>query len=98
MSVPQQHPSDHDAEKSLSPLHPVPSSTSTVEEALDAEAGYVRPPSGGTPPKSDDNDPGPPPNGGFQAWLQVAGSFFLFFNCWGTVNAFGVSDHFIWLS
>ncbi|ERF73598.1 hypothetical protein EPUS_00851 [Endocarpon pusillum Z07020] len=32
----------------------------------------------------------PPPNGGFNAWLQVLGSFFLFFNSWGTVNAFGV--------
>jgi hypothetical protein len=24
----------------------------------------------------------PPPNGGLTAWLQVAGSFFLFFNTW----------------
>ena len=24
------------------------------------------------------------------AWLQCIGSFFLFFNCWGTVNSFGV--------
>lgn len=23
-----------------------------------------------------------PPNGGLHAWLQVAGSFFLFFNSW----------------
>ena len=23
-----------------------------------------------------------PPNGGFAAWLQVVGSFFLFFNSW----------------
>ena len=23
-----------------------------------------------------------PPNGGLQAWLQVTGSFFLFFNSW----------------
>lgn len=29
------------------------------------------------------------PNGGLLAWLQCAGSFFLFFNCWGVVNAFG---------
>lgn len=28
------------------------------------------------------SDPGPPPNGGWQAWLQVLGSFFLFFNSW----------------
>ncbi len=24
----------------------------------------------------------PPPNGGLSAWLQVLGSFFLFFNSW----------------
>lgn len=24
----------------------------------------------------------PPPNGGLLAWLQVLGSFFLYFNCW----------------
>jgi hypothetical protein len=23
-----------------------------------------------------------PPNGGFEAWLQVAGAFFLYFNSW----------------
>jgi hypothetical protein len=27
-------------------------------------------------------DEEPPPNGGLQAWLQVLGSFFLFFNSW----------------
>jgi hypothetical protein len=26
--------------------------------------------------------PPPPPNGGLVAWLQVAGAFILFFNCW----------------
>lgn len=31
---------------------------------------------------SKQEQPEPPPNGGFFAWLQVAGSFFLFFNCW----------------
>nr|OQO25818.1 hypothetical protein B0A51_09488 [Rachicladosporium sp. CCFEE 5018] len=33
---------------------------------------------------------GPPPNGGAQAWLQVLGGFFLFFNTWGVLNTFGV--------
>ena len=32
----------------------------------------------------------PPPNGGFVAWLHVAGGFMLFFNTWGLLNAFGV--------
>ncbi|KAI9739087.1 MAG: hypothetical protein M1834_007300 [Cirrosporium novae-zelandiae] len=30
------------------------------------------------------------PNGGFLAWCQVLGSFFLAFNCWGLTNGFGV--------
>ncbi|TID24958.1 MFS general substrate transporter [Venturia nashicola] len=30
------------------------------------------------------------PNGGFQAWMQVVGGFFLFFNTWGIINTFGV--------
>lgn len=29
------------------------------------------------------------PNGGLTAWLQVLGSFFLFFNTWGVVNTYG---------
>lgn len=28
------------------------------------------------------SDVGPPPNGVLQAWLQVLGSFFFFFNSW----------------
>lgn len=34
------------------------------------------------------------PNGGLTAWLQVLGSFFLFFNTWGTVNTFGTYQTF----
>ncbi|SCO91259.1 related to monocarboxylate transporter [Fusarium oxysporum] len=30
------------------------------------------------------------PNGGLTAWLQVTGSFFLFFNTWGIINSYGV--------
>ncbi|KAM3084419.1 hypothetical protein ACMFMG_001476 [Clarireedia jacksonii] len=30
------------------------------------------------------------PDGGIVAWLQVLGSFFLFFNSWGIVNTYGV--------
>jgi MFS family permease len=33
---------------------------------------------------------GPPPDGGVTAWLQVLGGYFLFFNTWGLINAFGV--------
>ncbi|KZL74323.1 hypothetical protein CT0861_00544 [Colletotrichum tofieldiae] len=31
-----------------------------------------------------------PPDGGRLAWLQVAGSFFLFFNSWGITSSYGV--------
>ncbi|KAJ3499476.1 hypothetical protein NLG97_g311 [Lecanicillium saksenae] len=31
----------------------------------------------------------PPPNGGARAWLQVLAAYFLFFNTWGMINAFG---------
>ncbi|KAF2863311.1 MFS general substrate transporter [Piedraia hortae CBS 480.64] len=34
--------------------------------------------------------PGPPPDGGTVAWLQVASSWCLFFNTWGILNTFGV--------
>ncbi|EME87960.1 uncharacterized protein MYCFIDRAFT_48210 [Pseudocercospora fijiensis CIRAD86] len=34
--------------------------------------------------------PGPVPNGGVQAWLQVLGGWMLFFNTWGILNTFGV--------
>lgn len=36
------------------------------------------------------NDLSKIPNGGLRAWLQVLGSFFLFFNTWGVTNTFGV--------
>lgn len=38
--------------------------------------------------------PSPPPNGGLKAWLHVAGSFMLYFNTWGIMNAFGVYQEY----
>ncbi|PYH85830.1 major facilitator superfamily protein [Aspergillus uvarum CBS 121591] len=35
-----------------------------------------------------------PPDGGCRAWLQVVGSFFLFFNTWGLINSYGVFETF----
>ena len=35
---------------------------------------------------TNDAGPGPPPDGGLQAWLQVAGSWMLFFNTWGLLK------------
>jgi MFS family permease len=34
-------------------------------------------------------DPGPPPDGGFQAWLQVFCAWLAIMNTWGFVNSFG---------
>ena len=52
-------------------------------DARSIEAGPIKeiPPSGPSPPSF--------PDGGFDAWLQCASSFFMFFNCWGVVNSFG---------
>ncbi|PSK55900.1 Riboflavin transporter MCH5 [Elsinoe australis] len=41
-------------------------------------------------PATSVNDASAIPDGGLQAWLQVLGSFFLFFNHWGIINTFGV--------
>ncbi|KAK6355590.1 hypothetical protein TWF696_004690 [Orbilia brochopaga] len=35
-----------------------------------------------------------PPDGGFKAWMQVFGAFFLFFATWGFVTAFGVYQNY----
>lgn len=57
-------------------------SKSTLDDVLEAEASISSPEIGEGSPPEKTNDPGPPPDGGFAAWTQVAGSFFLFFNCW----------------
>jgi MFS family permease len=38
--------------------------------------------------------PGPPPDGGLQAWLQVLGSAAILVNTWGLINSFGVFQAF----
>jgi hypothetical protein len=50
----------------------------TEQKAHDAEA--APPPAGNA--RGDANDMSSVPNGGTRAWLQVVGSFFLFFNSW----------------
>ncbi|KAJ5096934.1 monocarboxylate permease mch4 [Penicillium angulare] len=37
----------------------------------------------------DDAQPPPPPNGGFMAWLQVAGAWTIMFNVLGLLNSYG---------
>lgn len=39
--------------------------------------------------QQDDSQPPTPPNGGFMAWLQVAGAWTIMFNVLGLLNAYG---------
>ncbi|KAL4961067.1 major facilitator superfamily domain-containing protein [Aspergillus stella-maris] len=41
------------------------------------------------PPAAAPGGPPPPPNGGTLAWMNVLGSFMLYFNTWGILNTFG---------
>ncbi|KAK5109675.1 hypothetical protein LTR62_006797 [Meristemomyces frigidus] len=68
-----------------------------IEAAADAEAEMapskheaVASPAAGLSLARTTSTVGPPPNGGTQAWLQVLGSWMLFFNTWGLLNTFGV--------
>ncbi|KAK5235599.1 hypothetical protein LTR47_003072 [Exophiala xenobiotica] len=85
-----------DPESSPSRYRPNPTlgrTESNISRALDAEANIdPSPPEDSAIAIANEKnvDHGAPPNGGFNAWLQVLGSFFLFFNSWGTVNTFGV--------
>ncbi|OJJ48894.1 hypothetical protein ASPZODRAFT_149872 [Penicilliopsis zonata CBS 506.65] len=45
-------------------------------------------------PDGTQNEPGPPPDGGLTAWLQVLGFHFIFFNSWGVTNSFGVFQQY----
>lgn len=82
----------------LAPLQPI-STGSTLEEALDAAANVDIPQTAFPNASEKPSDLGPPPNGGFHAWLQVAGSFFLFFNSWwvclDSCPPLGVSKEFM---
>jgi hypothetical protein len=65
---------------------------STLSVALDAEAN-ITPEDLQRPQDSEKfQDPGPPPNGGLKAWLQVLGSFMLFFNSWVSLPAIEKRD------
>jgi len=60
-------------------LAQVPTNTSAVARTL----SVVR-------TRESGKDIGPPPDGGFQAWLQVALGHMIIFNTWGYINSFGV--------
>ncbi len=65
---------DHDEEKGSQPDEEQRGACSDEEKA---ESEPSPPPNAG---------PGPPPNGGLTAWLQVLGSWMLFFNTWGILK------------
>ncbi|KAF2171966.1 hypothetical protein M409DRAFT_50573 [Zasmidium cellare ATCC 36951] len=71
---------NNDEEKELS----APATASTPAEAEKLDPEKQPPPPAATIPQEG------PPNGGTMAWLQVLGSWMLFFNTWGTLNTFGV--------
>lgn len=74
------HSSDEESTIGYEPnLSHVPTNTSALNRTLSA----VR-------TRESGKDLGPPPDGGFQAWSQVALAHFVIFNTWGYINSFGV--------
>jgi len=68
-------------------------SVNDEEKSIGEESGTRHPQSSGEAEPEVSNappSPGPIPNGGLQAWLQVLGAWILFFNTWGVLNEFGV--------
>lgn len=85
----QDHNNHHTSTPSLSP------SESEKDKETQISRNNVEPPSEkpAAPPAGPPGGPPgmpPPPNGGTVAWLQVFGSWMLFFNTWGILNCFGV--------
>ncbi|KAK4892374.1 hypothetical protein LTR27_009208 [Elasticomyces elasticus] len=78
------------------PFHSGPATDSYQTLTAMPESPSTTPlPSPGLPPDTSKGPPkgppgGPPPDGGLDAWLQVLGGYFIFFNTWGLINAFGV--------
>lgn len=74
------HSSDEESTIGYEPnLSHVPTNTSALTRTLSA----VR-------TRESGKDLGPPPDGGFKAWSQVALAHFVIFNTWGYINSFGV--------
>jgi MFS family permease len=69
---------EHEAQTG-SDLTQTPTNTSAVARTLSA----VR-------TRESGKEIGPPPDGGLQAWLQVALGHMIIFNTWGYINSFGV--------
>ncbi len=61
--------------------------TTTTNEKTEASPPAPPPPSASPTPASPSS---PVPDGGWQAWMQVLGSFVVMMGTWGLVNSFGV--------
>ena len=64
------------------PLEQTPSKSPAATTLLTRTLSRVR--------TKDSVDPGPPPDGGFQAWLQACLGHLVIFNTWGFINSFGL--------
>ncbi|EGD86286.1 hypothetical protein H112_07217 [Trichophyton rubrum D6] len=73
--------SDHDHD--VNQISKVPTKTVERPGVLEKTLSLVR-------TRESNRDPGPPPDGGYHAWLQVALTHMVIFNTWGFVNGFGV--------
>ena len=62
---------------------------SSALEQQPAEEGFLRTLSK-TLSRNSTIDPGPPPDGGLQAWTQALMGHLVVFNTWGYINSFGV--------
>lgn len=86
---------DHSRPLADYPQSPVSDEESTIDEHNDlaqvpTNASAVARTLSAVRTRESGKDIGPPPDGGFQAWLQVALGHMIIFNTWGYINSFGV--------
>ena len=70
--------------------HTKPSSSATSTDASDDLTLKEERGDPTTVPSSSKDGPGPPPDGGLQAWTQAFIAHLFIFNTWGYINSFGV--------
>ena len=73
----QANDTDLDQEKSQTPSNPASRVLSTILTRTISRTSAT-------------TDPGPPPDGGLQAWLQVLSGHLITFNLWGYISSYGV--------
>ncbi|KAF9887140.1 hypothetical protein FE257_010515 [Aspergillus nanangensis] len=81
--VPEDEEAGYDEEGRSKELTKTPTNGSHVGALASRTLSLVR-------TRESGRDLGPPPDGGFKAWSQVALGHFVIFNTWGYINSFGV--------